>query len=336
MGSTSPRSLWARPATVRARQHDLYIEVRGPSATDVHHNFVQRWNEASERAEEDGVWPPGTGSAALFFPSRISAPCGPSVVQIQRMVCPGRYADRTATPGGQPFDIAAGERSILEQYRMAIDAARTTIMIENQALPISEIANQLEAALKRGVEVALLVPATPEEHVRSARRTPTKEALFAGIEALGRHENFLLAGLVAPEGESRRSIYVHAKAMLVDDAWGDGRLVQPAFELPLRPHRDERFGVGRGRCARAAMPPVAGASGGGHEPPERSRIAAALSRGRPRERPQEAGRKLRSAGPRCGPGTYDLRPLTSLGIPHGTGAGQVQGTAWIGSLRYNL
>ena len=200
-------------------QHDLYIEVRGPSATDVHHNFVQRWNEASERAEEDGVWPPGTGSAALFFPSRISAPCGPSVVQIQRMVCPGRYADRTATPGGQPFDIAAGERSILEQYRMAIDAARTTIMIENQALPISEIANQLEAALKRGVEVALLVPATPEEHVRSARRTPTKEALFAGIEALGRHENFLLAGLVAPEGESRRSIYVHAKAMLVDDAW---------------------------------------------------------------------------------------------------------------------
>ena len=200
-------------------QHDLYVEVRGPSATDVHHNFVQRWNEASERAEEDGVWPPGTGSAALVFPSRISAPCGPSVVQIQRMVCPGRYADRTATPGGQPFDIAGGERSILQQYRMAIDAARSTIMIENQALPIPEIANRLEAALSRGVEVALLVPAIPEGHVHSARRDPTREALFAGIETLGRHENFLLAGLFTPDGESRRSIYVHAKAMLVDDAW---------------------------------------------------------------------------------------------------------------------
>ena len=200
-------------------RHDLYIEVRGPSATDVHHNFVQRWNGASERAEVGGVWPPGTGSAALVFPSRISAPCGPSVVQIQRMVCPGRYADRTATPGGQSFDIAGGEWSILAQYRTAIDAARSTIMIENQALPIPEIANGLEAALNRGVEVALLVPATPEEHVRSARRDPGRAALFARIEALGRHETFLLAGLVVPNGENWRSIYVHAKAMLVDDAW---------------------------------------------------------------------------------------------------------------------
>ncbi len=101
-------------------RHDLYIEVRGPSATDVHHNFVQRWNGASERAEEGGVWPPGTGSAALVFPSRISAACGPSVVQIQRMVCPERYADKTATPGGQPFDIAGGERSIVNKLRILI------------------------------------------------------------------------------------------------------------------------------------------------------------------------------------------------------------------------
>ncbi len=200
-------------------RHDLYVEVRGPSATDVHHNFVQRWNEASERAEEGGVWPPGTGSSALDLPTRVSAPCGPSVVQIQRMVGPGRYTNGTAPPGGEPFAIANGERSILEQYRAAIDAARSSIIIENQALPIPEVAARLEAAMTRGVEVALLVPADPEGHVRSARRNPAKASLFVGIEALGRHETFLLAGLVAPDGENRRSIYVHAKAMLVDDAW---------------------------------------------------------------------------------------------------------------------
>lgn len=33
------------------------------------------------------------------------------------------------------------------------------------------------------------------------------------------HETFLLAGLAAPDGENRRNIYVHSKAMLVDDAW---------------------------------------------------------------------------------------------------------------------
>ena len=166
-------------------QHDLYVEVRGPSATDVHHNFVQRWNEATERIRENGAWPPGSGSAALVFPTRVSAPCGPSAVQIQRMVAPGRCTDGTATPGGKQFDIANGDRSILEQYRSAIDAARTSIMIENQALPIPEVAARLEAALNRGVEVALLVPAEPEGHVRSARRDPAKAALSPGSNLWG-------------------------------------------------------------------------------------------------------------------------------------------------------
>ena len=35
--------------------HDVYVEVLGPAATDVHHNFVQRWNEASERTRKDGI-----------------------------------------------------------------------------------------------------------------------------------------------------------------------------------------------------------------------------------------------------------------------------------------
>ena len=200
-------------------QHDLYVEVRGPSATDVHHNFVQRWNEASERAEEDGVWPSETCSPSLAFPTHSSAPCGPSMVQIQRMIVQGRYTDSTAAPGIQPFDIACGERSILEQYRRAIDAARRSIYIENQAIPIPEVAAWLDAALQRGVDVVLLVPANPQTHVDSARRDLTKVALFAGVEALARHDNFLLAGLTVSDGENQRSIYVHAKAMLVDDVW---------------------------------------------------------------------------------------------------------------------
>jgi hypothetical protein len=35
-------------------------------------------------------------------------------------------------PGGQPYDIAGGERSIFEQYRAAIAAARSSIYVENQ------------------------------------------------------------------------------------------------------------------------------------------------------------------------------------------------------------
>jgi cardiolipin synthase len=200
-------------------RHDVYVEVTGPSATDVHHNFVQRWNEASERAAADGTWGHG-GDDELKFPARPSERRGGSVVQIQRNVHAGRYSDAHPSPGSHAFDIARGERSILAQYHQAIGAARRSIYIENQAVPIPEVAASLEQALKRGVDVVILVPADPEAHVHAARKNPQRKALFDGIAALGRHENFLLAGIAGPNARgSRSNVYVHAKIMLIDDAW---------------------------------------------------------------------------------------------------------------------
>jgi len=161
-------------------RHDAYLEVNGPSATDVAHNFVQRWNGADEPHASDD----------LPLPTTVPAPCGASTVQIQRM-----FRD---------------DKSILAQYELAIDAAERSIYIENQAIPIPPIAARLDSALERGVEVTLLVPADPEEPVYAARKDPAQRDLFAGLEALGRHPRFRLAGL---------SVYVHCKLMIVDDAW---------------------------------------------------------------------------------------------------------------------
>lgn len=199
-------------------QHDVYVEITGPAATDVHHNFVQRWNEASERDQPDGIWG-AAGAMPLPFPIQASAPRGASVVQIQRMMPPGRYADGSATPDGQPHAIWSGEKSILEQYERAIEAAHSTIYIENQALPVPMLARILEAALRRGVQVVLLVPANPEGWVHAARCDPARAALFEAVEALARHPTFLLAGLMLPDEAAGRAVYVHAKVMLVDDAW---------------------------------------------------------------------------------------------------------------------
>jgi cardiolipin synthase len=200
-------------------RHDVYVEITGPSATDVHHNFVQRWNEASERAEDNGTWG-HHGDDALRFPVRSSVARGNSVVQIQRTVHAGRYSDAHASPESEPHDIAGGERAILAQYLQAIGAARRSIYIENQAIPIPEVAAALERALKRGVEVVILVPAEPEGAVRAARQDPQRKSLFDAMTALGRHENFALVAIAGPDAQGRRSnIYVHSKIMLVDDAW---------------------------------------------------------------------------------------------------------------------
>ena len=199
--------------------HDLYVEVTGPAASDVHHNFAQRWNEASERAAVDGTWA-HTGDDDLAFPTRLSGAAGNSVVQIQRTIHAGLYRDGQSSPGGRSFDIAKGEQSILDQYLKAIDAARHAIYIENQAVPFQPVAERLEASLKRGVEVVVLVPAEPEEAVRTARRNPEFRAHFDRIAALGRHENFSLVGIAGVDAQGTRApVYVHAKAMLVDDAW---------------------------------------------------------------------------------------------------------------------
>jgi cardiolipin synthase A/B len=200
-------------------RHDVYVEISGPSATDVHHNFVQRWNGASERLAADGTWG-HDGDDGLSFPARLSAPRGNSMVQIQRMVHAGLYGDIHPSPESRAYDIAAGERSILEQYLQAIGAARRSIYIENQAIPVPEVAAALQLALKRGVEIVVLVPADPEDHVRLARQDPQRKLLFDGLAALGRHQNFALTGIAGLDAQGRRSnVYVHSKIMLVDDAW---------------------------------------------------------------------------------------------------------------------
>jgi cardiolipin synthase len=207
------------PGHPEGHRHDAYVEVVGPAATDVHHNFVQRWNEASERLLDDGRWGHGADDS-LRFPTLLSDPRGPSVVQIQRNVDAGHCTDGRASPGGIAFNIAGGERTIFDQYLLAIGAAREAIYIENQAVPIPPIASAIEEALKRGIEVVILVPAQPEPHVREARRDPSRAELFDRVARLGQYPRFSLVGIAAisPKAE-RRDIYVHGKIMLVDDVW---------------------------------------------------------------------------------------------------------------------
>ena len=192
--------------SVAMRLHDVFVEVTGPSATDVRHNFVERWNEASERHASDGNWC-CDGSDELPYADRPGDPCGPSTVQIQRMLDPRRYVE------------ARVERSILEQYQRAIDAARRTIYLQNQAIPMPEVARHLVAAVERGVEIVMLVPPNPEGYVFDARHDPGEASRFWGIETLARHASFTLAGLAEMHEGKRRAAYVHAKMMVVDDLW---------------------------------------------------------------------------------------------------------------------
>jgi phosphatidylserine/phosphatidylglycerophosphate/cardiolipin synthase-like enzyme len=176
----------------------------------VHHNFVQRWNEASERGRDDGVW--GTAED-LPYPSTVGAARGGSTAQIVRTL-----RDR--------------ERGVLESYLCAIDAAREWIYVENQFFFSHPIFERIDAALRRGVAVTVVVPGRPLPEVYDARRRHPR--LFEALRELGRHERFTLAAPTATGDDGvRRDVYVHAKLAIVDGAWmtvGSANLERSSLE----------------------------------------------------------------------------------------------------------
>ncbi len=206
--------------TDHGNTHDVYVEIRGPSATDVHHNFVQRWNEASDRDHDDGCWPDAGSQSDLPFPDRLSEIAGEVPVQMQRTVRRDRYLDGTPPPGGVRFDIGAGEFSVVDQYLRAIDAARHTIYIEDQVIASPQVVDALHSALERGVAVTALVPGVPSEQLARKRGDADSEKFWDAFARLGAHDHFALVGIAAnrPDG-GYQDVYVHAKIALVDDAW---------------------------------------------------------------------------------------------------------------------
>lgn len=214
----NPHSLADPGHPAGGQNHDAYLELRGPAVADVEHNFVQRWNEASERHVPGGAW--GEPEPRdLRFPADAPPPAGSVVVQVQRTTHAGRYRDGHAAVGGRPYDVAAGETTVLDQYLLAIRAARRTIYLENQYLEVDGVVEALHDALSRGVAVTMLMPAVPELSP-AAYGSPERRAFHARRAALGRHEGFALCGIAGLGPDGRRTpVYVHSKLMLVDDAW---------------------------------------------------------------------------------------------------------------------
>jgi cardiolipin synthase A/B len=122
----NPHSMVAPGHRGEGHNHDVNLELAGPAAVDVHHNFVQRWNEATERHSADGRWGPGS-EIDLPFPTTVPGSRGHALVRIYRTIHRGRYRDGQAVPGGASFNIEEGEQSNFEQYCAAIKAARRTI-----------------------------------------------------------------------------------------------------------------------------------------------------------------------------------------------------------------
>ena len=214
----NPHSVVGRDHPGEHENHDAYIEVTGPAVADVCHNFVQRWNEASEREQKDGHWGPRS-SESLSYPRHLPAPRGEAVVQIQRTTHAGLYNSGDPPPDGVSFPIVLGEKTNLRQYKAAIRAAQRTIYLEHQYLDVPEVITALDDALTRGVRVVAMLPLVPAISDDAAARARYAD-IIARRARLAAHERFTLCGMAARGSDgTRRPVYVHSKLMLIDDEW---------------------------------------------------------------------------------------------------------------------
>jgi len=157
----------------RSEWHDLMVQVEGPVVGLLQREFNRSWRKA-------GPW----GDLAL-----LRSP-----------------ARRRLPPGGGPLlrlmrtDPAEGRYDILNATRLAIRASRKRIWIENPYVASDEIADDLVAAARRGVDVRVILPSRSDSGIMDAGNHATaRQLMAAGIQVL------------------RYPRMTHLKAMICDD-----------------------------------------------------------------------------------------------------------------------
>ncbi len=213
--------------------HDVHAVFEGPAVADVENNFRQRWNAVVELHQQDSSLLLSEPAALLpeaIANTRRSTHTGHAVrLQVIRTIPEGIYS----------FAPEDGIATILDTYKRAFARAKRFIYIENQYFwrrtflgfenpglgpphpDMEELLQELAEALARGVIVTLLLPDSP-----NVGREFTDDGLKYLWElaphavASGALHAYTLGSSSQQEGQTLyRSIYVHAKTTIVDDAW---------------------------------------------------------------------------------------------------------------------
>ncbi len=201
--------------------HDVHCQIQGPITSDVHQNFVMRWNHASEQDKEYGSWPK-TGTTKLPQADSVAAVAGNVKAQITRSILPNLYSE-----------MPDGENSVRQQYLEAFEAAEEYIYIENQVFLSRACLDVIHGALERGLPVLALVPADPMPELSAARAHPGIAAAYDALTKCGEYPNFCLAAPAALRSWGYEEIYVHSKTAIIDDVWatiGSTNLVFSSFQ----------------------------------------------------------------------------------------------------------
>jgi phosphatidylserine/phosphatidylglycerophosphate/cardiolipin synthase-like enzyme len=176
--------------------HDSAVRLEGPVVADVARHFLMRWRAMGDGDAPDPAQPAeaGDGIEAQFVrtvPERLYEPC------------------------------RDGEWSILESYLRALRAAERLVYLESQFLWSPEVSFVLAEKLRRppcdDFRVIALLPAHPNNGADDSRGQIG--LLIDADKKSGDETTRFLACTLYQPGPAGRSVYVHSKAAVIDDAW---------------------------------------------------------------------------------------------------------------------
>ena len=196
--------------------HDLQLEVHGPAVLDVDFTFRERWEDhtpADHRNPLRTMWRRVSHEPrrrALLLRRLPPPPVGSQVVQVLRTY-PARHRAIPFAP--------EGERSIARAYLKALRRAQTLVYIEDQYLWGTLVSDALAAALRASAELRMIivVPRYPDRDGRISGRA-ARAAQWRAISNLVRAGGPRVT-VYDLENEQGTPIYVHAKAIVIDDVW---------------------------------------------------------------------------------------------------------------------
>jgi phosphatidylserine/phosphatidylglycerophosphate/cardiolipin synthase-like enzyme len=196
--------------------HDLQLELQGPAVLDVDLTFRERWEDRTppdHRNPLRAMWRRLSREPRRLelLQRRLPPPTvGSHAVQVLRTYPARRRAS--------PF-APDGERSIARAYLKALARARALVYIEDQYLWGRLVAQALATALRAAPELRMIivVPRHPDRDGRISGRA-ARAAQWRAIEHLRRAGGPRVA-VYDLENEQGTPIYIHAKAVVIDDVW---------------------------------------------------------------------------------------------------------------------
>ena len=213
----SPEHALAGPFAAKglAGWHDIQAEVRGPAVAQLWHAFKARWNDPRQPNHHPG-YEAFRGHTRLEQVAPMSNPADsgiPATLAVQ--------LHQTLPAGIFPEVGGAGDSTILEAHAHAIDQARHYIYIEDQYIWPCALVEHLEAALRRGVHV-LMVVARDDVALVNALSHISNRLRHEAVERLRKAggERFQIFHIERTDGAyAGQQIYVHAKLTIVDDCY---------------------------------------------------------------------------------------------------------------------